>query len=80
MRYADAPDTLEGIEAIPGEILVCADISKVLKAQPGDLHAQAMYDPKRLGFPVIVCGTRVKIPKRPFVKFMREGLTDGANS
>ena len=34
---------------------------------------QAMKDPTKLGFPVIVHGTRVKIPKQPFVRFMREG-------
>lgn len=76
MRYADAPETLEGIEAITGEVLSCADVSKVLKASPNELHDQAVHNPKRLGFPVIVHGTRVKIPKRAFVKFMREGITN----
>ena len=29
-----------------------------------------------LGFPVIVIGSRVKIPKLPFIRFMREGIID----
>lgn len=71
MTYGQAPDTLAGIEAIPGEVLVCADVAKVLKASPTALHDQAIFNPASLGFPVIVHGSRVKIPKQPFLKFMK---------
>jgi hypothetical protein len=30
-----------------------------------------MQDPSKLGFPVIVAGRRVKVPKAPFIKYMR---------
>ena len=75
MRWADQPRTLKEIEALPGEILTCANVAKVLKAKPTDIHAQAMAEPERLGFPTIIHGTRVKIPKEAFLKFMREGKT-----
>ena len=71
MSYADAPRTLAEIEALPVEVLSCAQISKVLCSNPSSIHDQAVANPSRLGFPVIVHGTRVKIPKTPFIKFMR---------
>lgn len=74
MIYADAPETLEGVENIPGEVLSCAAVAKVLRANPAALHAQATENPTSLGFPVIVHGTRVKIPKRAFIAYMKGGL------
>ena len=65
------PTTLAEIEAIPCEVLTCQQVSRVLCAGAYYLHEQAMKDPTKLGFPVIVHGTRVKIPKSAFVEFMR---------
>lgn len=68
---ANIPETLCEIDAIDCEVLTCAQVAKVLKADPYSLHKQATTSPEQLGFPVIVCGNRVKIPKQPFVKFMK---------
>lgn len=65
--------TLEQIEALPVEILTCQQVAPLLGANPATIHGQAMERPELLGFPVICAGRRVKIPKRPFVRFMREG-------
>ena len=65
------PSTLAEIESVPGEVLLCKHVARVLQADPGTIHQQAVDCPERLGFPVIVAGTRVKIPKMPFLKFMR---------
>lgn len=65
--------TLAELEALPGEVLTCQQIAPILGANPGTIHLQAMERPDLLGFPVICAGRRVKIPKRPFVRFMREG-------
>lgn len=67
------PTTLREIEELPCEVLTCKQVSRVLCAGAYYLHEQAMKDPSKLGFPVTVHGTRVKIPKRPFLAFMREG-------
>lgn len=67
--------TLEQLEALPVEILTCAQVAPVLGANPATIHGQATDRPELLGFPVIVAGRRVKIPKQPFIKFMREGRT-----
>lgn len=66
--------TLEQLELIPDEILTCTQVAPILKANPATLHHQAIEMPWLLGFPVIVAGNRVKIPKRAFIRFMTEGI------
>lgn len=65
--------TLEQLEALPGEVLTCQQIGQVIGANPDSIRGQARERPELLGFPVIVCGSRVRIPKQPFIRFMREG-------
>ena len=66
--------TLKEIEESGKEVLTCAEVAPVLKCNPATLHMQAMEEPWRLGFPVIVMGSRVKIPRRPFLTYMKEGV------
>ena len=63
--------TLAEIEALPGEVLTCQQIAPVLGANPATIHLQATDRPELLGFPVIVMGSRVKVPKAAFIRFMR---------
>ena len=63
--------TLAEIEALPGEVLTCQQIAGVLGANPATIHLQATDRPELLGFPVIVMGSRVKVPKAAFIRFMR---------
>ena len=65
--------SLESLENIPGEVLTAAQIAPVLKMDPNTIRWQAIEDPGALGFPVIVTGHRVTIPKRPFINFMMGG-------
>ena len=69
--WKDQPRTLEAIEKLEGEVLTCAQVAPVLASDPHTLHLTAMQRPELLGFPVIVSGKRVKIPKRAFLKFMK---------
>lgn len=75
MAYANAPRTLAEIEALPVEVLTCEQVSRVLMANPATIHKQATDRRELLGFPVVVVGNRVKIPKKPFLRFMKEGKT-----
>ena len=68
--------TLEDLEALPGEFLTCKQVAPILGAKEANIHMQAMDAPYMLGFPVIIIKSRVKIPKRPFVRFMREGIAE----
>lgn len=66
--------TLDELATFPREWLTCAQVAPILGANPGTIHDQAIIDPQMLGFPVVVVKSRVKIPKAPFVRFMREGV------
>ena len=63
--------TIEQIEASEKEMLTCTDVAEVLQASPYTIHMQAEFRPDLLGFPVILLGRRVKIPRRPFLKFIK---------
>ena len=65
--------TLKEIEESTKEVLTCQDVAPVLMCNPATLHLQAMEEPWRLGFPVVVMGRRVKIPRRPFLNYMKKG-------
>lgn len=70
MEWSELPSTLEELAALDTEILTCAHVAKILRTDPGTIHEQAVKDSSKLGFKVIVAGSRVKIPKQPFLKFM----------
>ena len=55
---------------VPGDVLTCEHVAAVLGACPQTIRTQARKDPAALGFPVVVAGNRVKIPKVPFLRFM----------
>ena len=65
--------TLDEIRVSDKPFLTPADVAGVLAADAQSIRLQAREFPEALGFPVIVAGRRVKIPKRPFIRFMREG-------
>lgn len=47
-----------------------AEVCGVLHADPQTLRLTARQRPELLGFPVIISGNRVKIPRLPFLRFM----------
>jgi hypothetical protein len=63
--------TLDEIKNLPREFLRPTDIAPILGCTPYSINVQAQKDPSKLGFPVIVIGSRVKIPKLAFIKFMK---------
>ena len=63
--------TLADIEKLDKPMLTAKDIAPFLGANPYSIHCQAQSDPQKLGFPVIVLGRRVRIPKERFIKFIK---------
>ena len=61
--------TLDQIKACPRNMLLATDIAKYLECDPNLIRWQAHHEPEALGFPVVVMGSRVKIPKESFIKF-----------
>lgn len=66
--------TLDELAALPVEVLTPAQVAPVLCLDQDTIRGQARSRPELLGFPVVVAGNRVKIPKRPFLRFMQEGI------
>lgn len=48
------------------------DIAPVLECDPNLIRRQAQDDPSKLGFPVVVLCSRVKINRKGFLKFLGE--------
>lgn len=66
--------TLDELAALPVEVLTPAQVAPVLCLDQDTIRGQARSCPELLGFPVVVAGNRVKIPKKPFLRFMQEGI------
>lgn len=67
--------TLKQIEALSKEMLTPSDVAAYLECDPQLIRIQAHQDKSKLGFPVIIAGSRVKIPKEGFIRYMRYGAT-----
>ena len=63
--------TLEQLEALDKEMLVPKDIAPILKCSPYAINVATQDGKNPFPFPIIRMGTRVRIPKRPFIKAMR---------
>lgn len=63
--------TLDQIEAMTTEVLTPAQVASVLHLDQDTIRGQAREAPWLLGFPVVCAGNRVKIPRLPFLRFMR---------
>ena len=61
------PQTLDDIKAIPKETLIPKDICGYLACSQYTINCQAQHAPEKLGFPVSVMGSRIKIPKAGFI-------------
>ena len=66
--------TLQDIEKLPKEVLVPADIAPILGCTPYSINLATRDGKNPFPFPVIRMGSRVRIPKTPFIKAMRGDL------
>lgn len=62
--------SIQDIIALDKDYLTPAEIAGVLGSDPQTIRVAARVDPQRLGFPVVVIGSRVKIPKAAFLRYM----------
>ena len=62
--------TLEDIRKMDRDILTPAIVAPVIECSATWIRLTARECPKELGFPVIVRGSRVKIPRLAFIRFM----------
>lgn len=64
--------TLDEIKQSEAVFLNPADIAPVLGCHTQFIREAARTKPEMLGFPVCVIGTRTRIPRKPFLKFIGE--------
>lgn len=62
--------TLKEIMESDKPTLLASDIAPALGCNAQAIRVQAQTKPEKLQFPVIVVGSRVKIPRIPFVEYM----------
>lgn len=55
------------------EFLIPKDVAPVLNCHPYSINIQAKTDPAKLGFPIVMIGTRVRIPRLAFIRWMNCG-------
>lgn len=69
--------SLDDLERIDREYLIPKEIAPILGCSAFNINLQAKYDRENgvssFPFPVILIGSRVKIPRRAFVEVMKHG-------
>ena len=61
--------TLDEVRKSEKDCLIPSDVAPLLGCNPYSINVQAKQDKERLGFPVIMLGERVKIPREGFIAF-----------
>lgn len=62
--------TIEELLQSDQAYLTPADIAPILHCDPQCIRAQAQEDSRKLGFRVIIIGTRIRIPRIPFLQYL----------
>ena len=62
--------TLDDLKRLDREYLTQAQVADVLGCDAQDVRVAARKCPERLGFNVAVIGTRVKVPRLAFIRWM----------
>lgn len=74
---SDRSNELDRIEALPKNMLVPTDVAKYLGCSAYTINIVTRDGKNPFPFPIIRLGSRVKIPKIPFIKAMRGELLKG---
>lgn len=67
--------TLDDLKRLDREFLIPREIAPILGTDPHSIRIWARQRPEGLGFPVCVVGSRVKVPRRAFIRWL-EGKTE----
>jgi len=62
--------TIDDIRTSSRIYLSASDIAPILECDPHSIRIQAHSNPNMLGYPVIVIGRRVRIPRIPFLLYI----------
>lgn len=62
--------SVEEMKGLPKDYLTPKDVAGCLGCTAYAINQQAAADASKLGFPVVIIGKRVKIPRGAFIRFM----------
>ena len=62
--------TLKELEQLETEVLTPNQVAPILGCQPYSINVATRDGNNPFPFPIIRMGSRVRIPKKPFIKFM----------
>lgn len=68
--------TLSEIELSNKPILTPSDVAEVLGVKPYSINLQAKQDITKLGFPCSLIGTRVRIPRNGFIRWLNGEMSN----
>lgn len=68
--------TIKEIKDSDKVLLLASDICDILGCDAHAIRVAANKRPDLLGFPVCIVGTRVKIPRKPFLAFIGEAAIE----
>ena len=63
--------TLKELEETNKEWLTVAEVARFLDSDPQAIRMQAHKDKAALGFPIIIIGCHIKIPRVGFINFFK---------
>lgn len=63
-------EALEQIKAMDKTMITPALAAQVIGCDPHFIRVAARTRPELLGFPAVVVGTRTKIPRLPFIRYV----------
>lgn len=63
-------NALQSIKQLDKLFLTATEVAPVIGCNPNDIRGQARDRPELLGFPVTIYGSRVKIPRLPFIQYI----------
>ena len=75
MEKTPFPTTLDELETYPQQTLTAEQVAQFLGCSVQSIRSQAQIDAGALGFPVILYGSTIRIPRLGFIYFMRYGRT-----
>lgn len=62
--------TLAELKELDRDVITPAQAAGILKCDPHYIRVAARQCPERLGFPVTILGSRTKIPRIPFIRYI----------
>lgn len=66
--------TISELELSDRIFVTARDVDDIIGCSAENIRSQAQDDPSKLGFPVVVIGNRLRIPRIPFLRFIGEDV------